>query len=114
METMIFEKLVRMHSLAPNNMIYNGNALAGETGEVCNQIKKVEMGKMKPEWVVQRNDKLPNSTELKDKINDELGDTLFYLTRVALDNNSSLDEIMSMQVNKLNNQSIKYGITFLK
>jgi NTP pyrophosphatase (non-canonical NTP hydrolase) len=109
-----FKNLVELHSLAKDNLLYNANALAGETGEVCNQVKKVEMNRLKPEWATQRNNRLPNAIELKNSIEDELGDALFYLIRVILDNGSSLEDVMQLQADKLKAQSIKYGRTFLK
>lgn len=114
MDTLIFEKIVNMHSLCKGNMLYNGNALAGETGEVCNNIKKIHMAIIKPKWVSQKKNALPKKEVFKEKLNDELGDALFYLTRIALDNGTSLNEIMAKQCEKLNEQSIKYRHTFLK
>jgi len=34
--------------------------------------------------------------------------------RLALDNDFNISQLMQMQSEKLNNQSIKYNITFLK
>jgi NTP pyrophosphatase (non-canonical NTP hydrolase) len=110
-KTMNFENLVQMHSLQPNNELYNSNAFCGECGEVANLIKKMQFEKIKPEWV---GDGICSIPDLKKAIGDELGDCLFYLTRLALDNGFSLSNLIEMQAHKLNEQSIKYKRNFLK
>lgn len=111
MTTEIFENIVEMHSLQPNNLLYNSNALCGEIGEVANIVKKTQFETLKPEWI---GDGIRSMDELKKAIGDELGDALFYLVRLALDNDYSLNQLMQMQSEKLNLQSIKYNRTFLK
>lgn len=107
-----FENVVMLHSLQPGNIIYNSNALCGEVGEVANIVKKMQFATLRPEWVGEGG--VPSISDLKAKIGDELGDALFYLTRVATDNGFNLTQLMMMQAEKLNNQSIQYGRTFLK
>jgi len=111
METMNFENLVRQHSLQPNNELYNSNALCGEVGEVADIVKKMQFEKIKPEWI---GNGIRSISDLKNAIGDELGDVLFYLVRLALDNDFNISQLMQMQSEKLNNQSIKYNRTFLK
>lgn len=111
METMTFENLVEIHSLQPGNELYNSNALCGEIGEAANIAKKMQFEKIKPEWV---GDGICSMPDLKKAMGDELGDALFYLVRLALDNGFNINQLMSMQAEKLNNQSIKYGRHFLK
>lgn len=97
--------------MQPGNVLYNSNALCGEIGEVANLVKKIEMVKMHPEWV---GDDAPSTSDLKIAISDELGDALFYLTRLTLDNGYTLRELMSYQRNKLTKQGNKYNRLFLK
>lgn len=59
--------------------------LAGETGEVCELLKKyVRDGK-----------------EIQDDLILELGDVLHYLTRVGQEFNMSLEDIMKANIDKL-------------
>ena len=111
METINFENLVKQHSLQPGNELYNSNALCREVGEAANIAKKMQFEKIKPEWVGNGICLIP---DLKKAMGDELGDALFYLVRLALDNGFSISQLMKMQSDKLNNKSIKYGRTFLK
>jgi NTP pyrophosphatase (non-canonical NTP hydrolase) len=109
-----FELIVTKHSLQPDNYLFNSNALTGEAGEVANQVKKREMALLRPEWVTQNENRLPSVSEFEDEIKKELGDVLFYLVRLALDNGLSLESIMFSQAVKLRKQSSQYGRTFLK
>lgn len=106
-----FQLAVERHSL-DIHYLYASNALAGEVGEVCNVTKKIQMSNMKPEWIGTNG--FPHFDSLREMLNDELGDALFYLTRLALTNGTSLAELQERQIKKLKDQSIKYGRTFLK
>lgn len=114
MTTDDFELLVTKHSLQPNNYLFNSNALTGEAGEVANQVKKREMALLRPDWVTQNENRLPSVADFENEIKKELGDVLFYLTRLALDNGLSLESIMISQAVKLKKQSLQYGRNFLK
>jgi len=111
MKTEEFESFVNIHSLQPNNELYNSNALSGEAGETANIVKKMQFEKLKPEWI---GDGICSIAELKEKIGDELGDVLFYLTRLALDNGFTLVQLMDIQKQKIDNQSKKYNRLLLK
>ena len=110
-ETLIFENIVEAHSMQPEEVLYNSNAMCGEAGEVANIAKKMQFEDLMPQWVGQG---ILSKEELKDKIADELGDVLFYLTRLALDNGFTLDHIIKLQIQKLKRQSKIYGRKFLK
>jgi len=69
---------------------------------------------VRPDWVTQDENPLMSADHFQDKLVDELGDALFYLTRVALDAGKTLEEIMFRQDRKLVDQSSKYKRTFLK
>lgn len=114
MTTNEFEQTVHRHSLEPGKKLYNAVALAGEVGEVCNNLKKMHMANVNPEWVRQENRPLKSAKQCQGNVIDELGDSLFYLTRVAMDMGVSLDTLMTLQAEKLNDQSEKYQRTFLK
>lgn len=66
--------------------------LAGETGEVLEQLKKAwrEEG---VDWI--------KCTERKDKIYDELSDVLWYLTRCLHVLNDDLESLMEYNMDKL-------------
>jgi NTP pyrophosphatase (non-canonical NTP hydrolase) len=114
MKTEQFEDLVIEHSLCPGKKLYNATALAGEVGEVCNNLKKMHMANMNPEWVTQEKNPLLTAEHFREKLIDELGDALFYLTRVAIDNGTDLRRLMMRQEAKLSEQCDKYERIFLK
>ena len=70
-------------------LVYGALGMGGETGEVVEKIKKV--------W---RDKAGVFSEEDKEAIAKELGDVLFYLTRVANELEYSLEEIAEMNVKK--------------
>ena len=93
MDTFEFEKVVNNHSMLPKNGTYNATGLCGECGEVANVIKKIAIREhLKPEDVLS----MKSMDDYKVALNDELGDALFYLTRIALDNDIHLQDIMEM------------------
>lgn len=64
--------------------------LNGEAGEVAEQIKKA-----------MRNDDGELTSERIESLKKEAGDVLWYLTRLAAELNTSLDEIAQINVEKL-------------
>jgi len=114
MTTEEFEKIVSRHSLCPGEALYGCVAFAGEVGEVCNSLKKMIMAHKKPEWVSQSLNPLLNEDHWHQQLKDELGDALFYLARIALDNGTNLQTLMHAQEDKLIEQSNKYKRIFLK
>lgn len=69
---------------------YVALGLNGEAGEVAEQIKKA-----------MRNDGGELSPERIDALKKEAGDVLWYLTRLAAELNTTLDEIAQINVKKL-------------
>ncbi|MBX7173123.1 MAG: nucleoside triphosphate pyrophosphohydrolase family protein [Pyrinomonadaceae bacterium] len=69
---------------------YVALGLNGEAGEVAEQIKKA-----------MRNDGGELSPERIESLKKEAGDVLWYLTRLAVELGSSLDEIAQINVEKL-------------
>ena len=114
MDPVEFERIVEVHTLPLTGIVYPFLAMAGETGEACNIVKKVLMVRLKPEWVTDEQKSFLSEIALRDKLIDELGDVLFYLTRCALNNGVTLEQLMINQANKLNQQSEDYGRIFLK
>lgn len=74
----------------PIDVKYTAIALAGEVGEVCNEIKK-EIRENKP-------------FGRKDKILLELGDALHYLTALSHGYGFTLRDVMSANIVKLENR----------
>jgi NTP pyrophosphatase (non-canonical NTP hydrolase) len=114
MENEDFEIIVNKHSLCKGDLLYNSNALAGEVGECANMVKKISMATIKPEWTKQGENRLQTPETFMPMLVDEIGDALFYLTRLSMDLGMTLSEIMELQTKKLINQSIKYKRDFLK
>lgn len=81
-----------MKTKQPNaaGLLYDAVALAGEAGEVCNEVKKVHR-----DWsgVV--------THERLDKLRDELGDVLWYVANMAFDLGISLETIAEVNIKKL-------------
>ena len=51
--------------------------------------------------------------DYKEELNDELGDALFYLTRIALDNDMHLQDIMDIQQDSYKNKVNIMDETFI-
>jgi len=79
------------------SLSYFGNALAGEVGETCNLIKKVERAKL----VGKFNDTIPAS-----EIGKELADVVIYADLIATKLGSSLGQCVR---NKFNEVSDRIG-----
>ena len=69
---------------------YMAMGLGGEVGEVLNEIKKLE-----------RDDNNVLSTQRREKIITELGDVMWYLTGICNRLNSSIDNILKNNIEKL-------------
>lgn len=69
---------------------YTTFGLVGEAGEIANKLKKVHRD----------NDGIIDEEIRKDLLK-EVGDTLWYLTRLATELNSDLSEIASINIQKL-------------
>lgn len=110
----LFENAVKEHSMCPGDLQYNALALAGEVGEVANIVKKIILTRINPDWVTQDIDPMHSEAHYRELLADELGDALFYLTRLIMDNQYSLIQIATKQRHKLEQQSEKYKKTFLK
>lgn len=67
--------------------------LAGECGEVMEQVKKAWRGRG-PDWMLDH--------ERVALVTDELSDVLWYLTRCAYVLNISMEELMKYNMRKLN------------
>lgn len=69
-----------------NNQLYFAVGLAGEVGEVCEELKKAYRDARQFD---------------KEKLTNELGDVLWYLTNIASNAGVSLDEVIRRNVEKL-------------
>lgn len=72
-------------------VIYPVLGLAGESGEVCEKIKKI----------IRDNGGIFTDTEFVKLIEKELGDVLWYVANVAFDLGLSLEEIAKKNIDKL-------------
>ena len=73
-----------------SNLEYPTLGLAGEAGEVANIVKKI-----------QRDNNGVITEETRAKLQDELGDVLWYISACADELGLTLDEIAAYNVNKL-------------
>ncbi len=72
-------------------LLYLSNTIAEEAGEICGKVKKLH-----------RDDR--TTTEIanrKDAIKQEMGDLLYYLSRMAMQLGTSLEHIAQMNHDKL-------------
>ena len=87
-----YQKLSRRTAVYPNignNLYYPALGLAGETGEVMNKIKKIMRDKLDIK-----------DNNLKEMIESELGDILWYISNLATELNLSLDDIARKNLEK--------------
>ena len=73
-----------------SNLEYPTLGLAGEAGEVANIVKKI-----------QRDNEGVLTDQVRDKLRDELGDVLWYISACADELGLTLDEIAAFNVDKL-------------
>lgn len=73
-----------------NNLIYPVLGLLGEAGEVAEKVKKMV-----------RDDGGELSDDRREAIRKELGDVLWYVSQVAAELDSNLDDIADMNIRKL-------------
>ncbi len=64
--------------------------LAGEAGEIANKVKKII-----------RDNKGEISQEIKDRLSDELGDVLWYLSALATELDTKLSSVADKNIQKL-------------
>ena len=91
-----YQKLSRKTALYPNkdkNFIYPTLGLCGESGEVAEKIKKV----------LRDDDGVLNEGK-KEELKKELGDVLWYLAQIATESGLSLNEIASLNIEKLSSR----------
>jgi NTP pyrophosphatase (non-canonical NTP hydrolase) len=86
-----YQKIVQATKIYPADAVYTYAALglASEAGEVAGKIKKYVRGDY------------PTIEPIRDKIIDELGDVLWYVTALAIELNTTLDEIQKRNKEKL-------------
>lgn len=75
---------------AKESIYYTSLGLAGECGEVCNQVKKII-----------RDDHGELTEARREKLIDELGDVAWYFARLATALNIPLSELLARNVTKL-------------
>tara|TARA_R100000152_G_C6781143_1_gene215039 strand:+ start:244 stop:570 length:327 start_codon:yes stop_codon:yes gene_type:complete len=92
MQMNIYQALVRNTAIYPreHSIIYPALGLAGESGEVCEKIKKYLRG-----------DYTLSDEEKIEELEKEIGDVLWYLANLASDLHLSLEDIANMNIEKL-------------
>src|SRR4030042_1351225 len=93
-----YQNLSRETAIYPNlgnNLWYPSLGLAGESGEVCERIKKVY-----------RDDNGILSEDKKLELKKELGDVLWYLSNVAIEAGIKLEDIAVANIKKLNDRKM--------
>lgn len=79
------------------DLSYRGNELAGETGEACNKIKKLERERLG----------IPGSRTTKEELAEELADVVMCVSLIA--NHIGFDLWVAV-ANKFNKTSENYGL----
>ena len=90
MEFKEYAKAIDITRMYKDKIIYPTLGLCGESGEVADKIKKV-----------MRDDDGIYSQEIRENILKELGDVLWYINALALDLDSSLEEVARLNIDKL-------------
>lgn len=88
-----YQKLSRETAIYPNigkNFIYPTLGLAGESGEVAEKVKKIL-----------RDNNGVADEEKKKELTKELGDVLWYLAQIATELGVPLEEVASLNIEKL-------------
>lgn len=88
-----YQKKARKTAIYSDKVVYPALGLAGETGEVCEKIKKVL-----------RDNNGIFSAGLVGDIKKELGDVLWYVSNLAGDLGFTLEEVAQANVEKLNSR----------
>ena len=105
-----YQKRARKTAIYPreSRVIYPALGLAGESGEVCEKIKKVMRGDLVKEIKSNKQslskwfDNAGNlQREFKDSVEKELGDVLWYVANLASDLGLSMDIIAVKNINKV-------------
>ena len=76
------------------NITYPTLGLAGESGEVCEKVKK---------WIRGDYEEMPRE-EFVSMLVKEMGDVLWYLSAIATDLGISLEEIATINIEKLHSR----------
>lgn len=87
MDFSTYQRLARETAFYPaaSGLMYCALGLAGEAGEVCNDVKKI----------------IRDGADKKAKIDEELGDVLWYIALVAYENGTDLAAIAEGNIAKL-------------
>lgn len=88
-----YQDLAMSTAIYPNkgsNLYYPALGLAGETGEVCEKIKKI-----------MRDDGGVVSEEKRELLKKELGDIAWYLAALSTELGLSLEDVFQHNINKL-------------
>lgn len=81
----------KFKKVLPNPHVYSALALAGEAGEVANEMKKVLRASERCFWTYPQ----------RERLLDEMGDVLWYLASLSEDLDSDLDEVAIRNCDKL-------------
>jgi NTP pyrophosphatase (non-canonical NTP hydrolase) len=86
----VFTHEVAIYPYAGSNLVYPALGLAGEAGEVADHIKKYMRD---DDWVL--------SDARREKVLYELGDVLYYLARMAIEADLTLEQVAQSNIDKL-------------
>ena len=109
------QEFVQQHTWKNKDIFFTSNALTGELGELCNVIKKEIAIKdfiMAHEMYTR---KVANGDPtFQEQFVDEAGDVLFYYVQLLNKKGVTMEEVISEQVKKIQNQSDEAGKPYLK
>lgn len=109
MEFNEYQKNARTTAIYKHPIMYPALGLAGETGEVCEKVKKAyrDMDSFEPfEPTYYTIDRINGARDIehekvRENIKKEAGDILWYLANLAADFDLTLDEIAKTNIEKL-------------
>ena len=95
-----YEEAAMNHAIYDNHLVYPVLGLVSEAGEVADKVKKL----MRDEEIEISDPILDLDSDQRKSIALELSDVLWYLTAVASDNGYELEEIASLNIDKLDSR----------
>lgn len=101
-----YQVMAKSTAIYKDAVMYPALGLAGETGEVCEKVKKAYRDVVLFEPTYYIIDRINGARDIehekvRDDIKKELGDVLWYVSNLASDFDLTLDEIAEFNIQKL-------------
>jgi len=111
-----FIEFVKEYSYKDKDPLFSMNATVGELGELANVIKKKEYFEHFEEYKKQVFIDISKGkrVDFDTQMNDEMGDTLFYLFQLMTALGLNIQSVCKAQMDKIENQSKELDRKFIK